>query len=183
MNAAAANELFSLLNMAHDGNETEGFAVFSGGSLRICYQVPNTVDTSTCPVIWESTGSSHSSPSVAINYMPGSDGTATITTLPASSSSISMAPSPTQSIPRATSVISSLRDIEPAPSPTVTIIVIQSSENDGFSDDDAEDRDEDEDEKNTTGVDSVDHPTETKQDNALEKIVKVGIHISNIVLY
>ncbi|GJJ09564.1 hypothetical protein Clacol_003787 [Clathrus columnatus] len=182
INALAANGLSSLLSMAYDGNETEGFAVLSGGTLKICYQVPNTIDTSTCPVIWKMGGSSDMSSGIDMNYMTGQQpnvGTSTtvlasVTSDSTPSRTISRASKPTQLTSHAntTFMISSSPEVtgntssSGTPSPTVTIIIIQPSQN-------VNDEDENGDGESGAATSTVSQLNNTNQDiDPLEQIVQ-----------
>lgn len=145
INASAANALFSLLYAAHDGNETEGFAVLSGDSLRICYHAPGKIDANACPVVSNLSSSSHLSSGIHVAHtstysgtvMPTAPSADSLADLPSPSSSSSSVPIiNTHSLLPSSIVIPTLSHTTLVPSPTVTIIIVQSSdEGDGDAND------------------------------------------------
>ena len=57
LNNAAADRLWSFIQRGNMTQESNGFAVLAN-DLRICYQIPNTISTDSCEVIWSGTNQS-----------------------------------------------------------------------------------------------------------------------------
>ncbi|KAF8528035.1 hypothetical protein BU17DRAFT_38723 [Hysterangium stoloniferum] len=121
-NSSAALGLFNLLKVAGDADEIQGFAIFDNG-LRICYELPKSIQDSSCPVIWtpdnSSSGVSPLGLSLAVS-LPSSSSSSALPTVTSSTESLTVT-SPVLSLSVPTAVPSLSSGVKAVSVPTTPI--------------------------------------------------------------
>lgn len=86
VNSSAALGLFNILEAAGDSGEIQGFAILDNG-LRICYELPKTINDASCPVVWTPQDASNSASVVSEASFLVSAGPSSTASLPSSPNS------------------------------------------------------------------------------------------------